>query len=202
MKKIITFFVLFFINQTNIYAQSDNEKFIVVTIENKSDEGLHKRETNYWLISLKNYVNSNEQSFYPLYTSGFSVNDYNECSKNNNLIFFNTSEKEDFNFEGELKNSQKELLHVIENKRIKVQEVRKKWITGKKTSVTVFLTPVTGKFCYCEFSGIRDMDYKEKISLPISDFEYDSKSENSELFKAIRKFDFSNLPSINLEKME
>ncbi len=84
--KIFSILILIIFSNFNILAQ--NNKYIIVTIEVIST-GIHKFETDYWLISLDKWMKSEEEAMVPLYISGFSTSDFEECCTNKSLILFN-----------------------------------------------------------------------------------------------------------------
>lgn len=187
-----------------IKAQNQ-EKFVLITIETKAKKGLHKTQIDYWVVSLNKYKDPNEKPFFPLYISGFSATDYNECCNNKNLILFNVTSQESFEYENQLLDVQKKLIDLIKIKRRKIQSIEKKWLFGNKITVNVYMTPITGDFCFCELSHNNDnseLTYVGQVAVPKSGYNYNSDFWSSELYKAIQKYDFGNLPFVSLHTMQ
>lgn len=202
MKKL--FFITFIFFQTILYSQEANT-YMIVVIEKQSSNRLHPKETDYWIIDVESWKNSNKKAIFPLYISGFSATDYKECCVDKNLILFNSTVNESFEYEKDLLKSIVELKKIIIDKREKVQTIHKKWVTGKKEKIIVFLTPINGNFCFCELShpgGNEKIGYNGQTAIPLSGFTINSDFWKTKISQAIKDYDFSNLPFMSLHTMQ
>jgi len=162
MKYLSFILVTLLFHTANIKAQNKNQ-FVIITIEKQSNKGLHKKEINYWIISVKSWINSDNKSLSPIYLTGFSATDYKECTINKNLILYNVTVNESYDFKEGVLKGHDYLLKLIKQNRKKVQTVKKNWGSGSKESIKIYLTPIKGDFCYCNVThrneGI-DLGYK------------------------------------------
>jgi len=188
---------------TRVSAQNEQDSFVIVTIEMKSSSRLHPFESDYWVIPLTLWKDSEEEVI-PLYIGGFSQTDINECCISDTLIMFNPSTNESFEFKRSFLESLNALRNSVIKKRRKVQTVRKKW-DGYKEGLSVYLTPIKGIFCLCEIKYKNDNSksgYKGKIAIPFGQTEINPGFWDTQKFKEIRRFDFSALPFISLHTMQ
>lgn len=203
MKKLL-YTILIILFSVNIYAQSVKE-YVIVTIERQSNSSVHQSETDYWITDIESWKSSKEEVLYPLYLSGFTATDYDECCINKNLILFNVTSKESFDYKEGLLDSLKKLEKIISNNRKKVQTVKKKWKTGKKENICIYLTPISGNFCFCKLSHKDDnskIGYDGSASIPVSDFNYDNNFWESKISKGIMEFDYTSLPFLSLHTLQ
>ena len=186
-------------------SQDIEDKFVVVTIEKETDSKLHKRETDYWIVSLKLWEKSPEEAVLPLYLVGFSSTDFKECCTDKSLILFNSTTEETFEFAEDFKNDQNTLIKLIAKERKRVQTIKKKWVTGYKERVTIYLTPINGKFCLCSVvhkDGGSKLGYEGQAAMPVSGFSYDSTFWSSKEARQIERFDYADLPFIALQNIQ
>lgn len=197
---IFSFFALYVIE-----ANSQNYKeLLVISIEIERNKGLHKFRNDYWVVSINSWTKPNERSLYPLNLYGFSATDLDECCIDKELILFNPTTLESFEFEEGFLQSQNNLISLIKEKRKIIQTINKKWKSGIREKITVYITPVNGIFCICEVKHKNehvDIGYEGEILMPLSDFEYNPTFLKSDLYKNIIKYDFSELPFLSLHTM-
>lgn len=203
MKNIFNaiFIALFSIS---MYAQKEG-RYVVVTIEKESNSSVHKNEVDYWIVDTEKWKNTEQKTMWPLYLSGFSATDYDECCINENLVLFNVTSKESFEYKDGLLVALKGLEKLISDKRKKVLSVKKEWHSGKKENIFVYLTPVNGSFCFCKLSHKDDntkIGYEGNTAIPVSNFSYDDSFWESELSKGVEKFDYSILPFLSLQTLQ
>ena len=193
--------VILLFNTLIANAQSNND-FAVITIETQSKKGNHKNQIDYWLVSLDLYVKPSENAFFPLYLTGFSVTDFNECCNDKNLTLFNVSTEESFEYDKSFIDSQKLLISMIKDNRKKIQGVKKDWTSGDKQRINIYITPVSGTFCFCKISNGSKIGYNDEIAMPVSSFEYNPSFWKSDIYKGVRKYDFSTLPFLSLNTIQ
>lgn len=186
-------------------SQDNEDKFVIVTIEKETDSKLHKSETDYWIVSLKLWKKSPEEAVLPLYLKGFSTTDFKECCTDKTLVLFNSTTEEIFEFATDFKHDQSTLVKLIAKERKRVQTIKKKWVTGYKEKITVYLTPISGKFCLCSIvhkDGSSKLGYEGQAAIPVSGFSHDSMFWSSQEARQVERFDYADLPFIALQKIQ
>jgi len=144
-------------------------------------------------------------AYFPLYVSGFSNTDLNECLVDKKLILHNPTIEESFDYPRDFLKYQDYLIMIMDTKKKVVQTVLKKWKNGNRERIKVYLTPIKGEFCFCEISnksGSLNIGYNNTIGMPISNFSFNSYFWNTSISKQIVKYDFSDLPFVSLHTME
>lgn len=185
-----------------IKGQGEQGTFVIVKIEKKTSSDLHPYAIDYWMVSRDLWKEYSSQAIVPIYLYGFSRTDYNECSQDNKLVLYNYTKDEVFDFESGYEESQKRLLALIKENSREVQTVNKKW-KGYKERIKISLTPINGKFCFCQMvhnDGRQMPEYAKKIGMPASDFNYDPSFWESQEFKEIRRFDYTELDFVSLQQ--
>jgi hypothetical protein len=198
MRKSIFLIIIFFVFQTK--AQKI-EEYIIVTVITENPKGLHKLKTSYWVMPLDDYKSAKD-TFYLLYSDGFSKQDKQECCTENNLMLFNQNKKEDFDFSSEYLKSTTKFLHIIDTEKKKVQTIKKNWISGKKQKIRVYITPVRGAFCICNLENGKKIGFEGKVAILDSSISYFPDFWKSDLYLGFRNYDFSKLPIISLETIQ
>lgn len=205
MKSRLLLIVLLFVSVLSVKAQNPKD-YIIVTIESINKKGVHKIQTDNWIFAVDDYTKMNEEDvIYPLYLSGFSATDYKECCEDKNMILFNSTVAESFEYAKENLSSRKALQDIIKDKRKKIQTIKKQWGSDKKIRVTIFLTPVNGAFCFCKISHESDnsrLDYVGQVGVPKLGFNYIPSVLESKLGRGIQTYDFSFLPFIGLDTLQ
>lgn len=204
MRNLLYTVLILIVFVVSLSAQNKS-KYAILTIEKKSSSKLHKNQVDYWIVDIESWKNSDKKAVSPLYISGFSATDYNECCTNENLILFNVTVKESFDYKEGLLESQSKLKEIIANYRKKIQTVKKKWTIGKTERIKVYLTPIVGSFCFCKLTHKDDdskIGYQGQAAIPVSNFIYDDSFWKSELSEGIQKYDYSSLPFLSLHTMQ
>ncbi len=198
MNKI--FCILLIINISFLYSQN-SDNFIIVSIEKTTSKGIHKQETDYWIISLSEWKEIDKRAIYPYLPNGFNLSDLKECCTNKELLFFYYTKEEEEALDIDYLTKIESLENIIQQNRKKVQVIRKKWSTKKRQKINIYLTPVKGDFCFCNMKHSNpkvELEYKGLISLPLSNFSYDKNFWKSELSVHIQSYDYSDLPFLSL----
>ncbi|HEX8561858.1 MAG TPA: hypothetical protein VF676_02655 [Flavobacterium sp.] len=202
MKKLFCLFCLFFIN---VLLAQNQSKYVVVTIETRSNFGNHKLQFDHWLISIEKWEQNADTAFVTLYLSGFSATDHNECCEGNNLILFNPSSNESFDYPSGLLESQNELLRITTTSSVVVQRTTTRWKGRRKRKVVVRLTPISGTFCICNAShgtNNDNLDFKGFVSVPMTGYSFNSELIKSSVYKELLSYDYSSLPHVDLENIQ
>lgn len=197
MKTLLTFLALL----TIIPSYTDNGNYAIITVVKESNNDLHPYEEYFWIIDINEWSDANEPKIVPLYLDGFTQTDFTEC-KNDTLILFNQSKNEAVFLEDFQIESINDLKKIIEENRRKIIKVKKKWLEGRKQTLEIFITPVNGKFLFCNSKRQdgRDLSFNE-IAMPINDFSFNKNFWDSDVHTQLINYDYSNLPFISLLKL-
>jgi hypothetical protein len=201
MRKLLV--VLFLSTCLTTFGQPKEDIFIIVTIERITSSDLHSKANDYWVIP-KALWNESERPIIPFYLDGFSRNDIDECCISDSLVLFNYDSKESFVFEESFRVALGKLKDIMGKERKKVQTIKKKW-NGYREEITVYLTPVKGRFCVCKLihaQGNDKIGYEGQAAVPVSDFNFDPDFWLSTVAKQIERFDYGSLPFIALHKIQ
>jgi len=204
MKKI--FLILLFITLGNEFLYSQNsDSYVIISIDKKTSEGFHKEQFDSWIIKINEWKEIDKKAIYPFMINGYTRTDYNECCKENELVFFNYTKNEKVKLDAESLSSRDNLEKIIRDKKRRVQVIRKKWKSGKKQKIMVYLTPVKGDFCFCSLKHSNpnvELGYKGQIALPKSNFYYNNEFWDQEISKGIIKYDYTDLPFLSLQTIQ
>jgi hypothetical protein len=180
---------------TSMTQQPSLQKYIVVTFEEKwkiSGEGPYYY---YWIVP-EDSVKSDANPFSYLLLRLFHKNELTDCCNGKDFNPFVIYTKEHYeDLDAEYNKNFDQLMQIVLKKRKKVQEIIKKWQTGQEQDITVFATPVSGKFCssYLDKFGQYDYHYKEELYLPYSSFTYTPEFWDSAKAKFILHEDYSKI---------
>lgn len=203
MKKYLFLILNIFLTVLVSKAQNKEYSLLIISIEKKTNTSVHQFEKDYWVIPKWKIESVLRESVLPFFIDGYSGTDLIECCQENSLVLFNYSKTEDFTA-----NSNLEVLDsIIKRHRKKIQVARKKWTNGIKEKIEVYITPIKGKFCFCGILDGRDdtnskIGYKGDVIVPVSDFSYDAQFWNSPLDQQIARFDYLNLPFLQLHLIQ
>lgn len=168
MKKSVILIIIVYIVWGKVYSQ-EISNFIVITFER--ERKLNKREKQkdvfYWISNIDS-IQSKGYRMYPLYLSGYSVQDLKKCCNNDTINPFIITDQTNFNFTQNHIETVNTLKQLINNKRIKIQVITKKWGENFQETIKVYATAVKGGFHFCELQSFNYIDYKGIIYLPSS----------------------------------
>lgn len=200
--KMIFLTLLFALDLGAANAQSDQNLFVVITVEKTSTSSMHPFLTDYWIMPT---VSSSEEELIPLYIDGFSKTDIDECCVSDTLILFNFDSNENFSFDDSFKRSLANLRTIVAKKRQSVQSIKRKWSDGYRELVNIYITPIKGHFCICELKhkdGNENIGYIGKVAVPSGQFELYNDFYTTQEFRAIRRLDYSRLPFMSLQTIQ
>ena len=182
------------------YSQIGKEYFIV-TVEAKKSSDIHGVEKYRWIIPIDSLNSYNEFKIYPVYVNDFSKDKLDNCEEGKQIEIFTATTNSDFNFSDNYKNELTSLENIVSSNRKRVQRIIKKWSKGKKQISSIYITPIIGNFCFCETSN-REKEYFNHdgiISLPLSDFKFDSSLWEKGKGKEVLHIDFSKYTFSNVQ---
>lgn len=201
--RVLIFIIFLIFSFAECKAQNKVDDFVIVTIEKETTSKLHPSEIDYWIISRYLWKNYSKDAIVPLYMYGFSLADFKECVDGDSLILYNYSRDESFNFDTRYREELDYLVKIVKENRKKVQTIKKKWEEGYKEEIEVFLTPISGIFNFCSMvhADQRSMpEYAKKIGMPVSNFKYDFSFWDSQDFKELKRFDYTELEFVSLHQ--
>ncbi|MEJ0055079.1 MAG: hypothetical protein WDN75_05150 [Bacteroidota bacterium] len=179
-----------------------HSKYIVITIERERTKDNHAMERAYWIVSMDSLQNF-KYSLAPLYIDGFSLNNFKECCGKKSITIFYQTDSTSYKFDEQYLAAKKSLSDLVKAKRKKVQTIAKGWTKGVREKINVYITPVSGDFCYCRVDkdGSKKLEYQGMIVIPKSGFSSEDKFWSSEKSSQVSFFDFSSLPFLNLQSI-
>jgi hypothetical protein len=143
----------------------------------------------------KDSIKSNKTILSHLFLKNFSKNDFDKCCKGKdfdpNLINDSTT----YDFDLSFFNNLTDLEALLSKKGKKLQQIRKDWASGQQETITIYATPISGKFCSANFHmlGQQRTGYIGKVYIPVSSFKYAEEFWKSTDAQFILKQDFSKL---------
>ncbi len=182
---------------TNSFIGLSQEKlnpdlFIIITYKFDRTNDNHPAREFYWIAPINSNIYSKSFNFYPLYFDEFSYEDLKECKEQKDINVFTMYSEENFILEKSFGNDITYLKEMVKSNKKKVQTSVKKWNTGEKEKVEVYITPVFGNFCSSNIakqSG-KEINYEGIIFLPLSKFKLNMDFFKTEEGKIIEKSDY------------
>ncbi|MBS1600824.1 MAG: hypothetical protein JST75_21570 [Bacteroidetes bacterium] len=190
--KLIIF--LFLASVTASGQISDNAKYVVISFEKKVNKySQHGIQNFYWIVQIDSVKDKNFK-LEPLFFR-FSTNDFRDCLKGEKINPFVITDSTNFDFEKDYILSKKNLSQIIEQKKIWVQTITKKWSENLIEEIKVFVTPIIGRFCTCEFmpENQNDRVYSGHIKIPYSSFAFDAGLFGLKNFRFIKFSDYAHM---------
>lgn len=146
--------------------------YVIISIEDSYKVSQHGTKSYYWIIEVDSL---NSYDFNPSYLFlNLTKQNLDDCCNGIEvdpfLVFPDTQFEEDTLHANDLR----VLKDIISVKRKKIMEITKKWSCGQKEVITIYATPVIGRFCRSDFHkiGQQRQEYYGKIYMPFSSFEY------------------------------
>lgn len=186
-----------------LFSQAKEDKFVIVTIERFNPKAMHKRTLDYWIVPYLEWEGKPNVTILPFFIKGFSLQDVNECCNEQELIVFNRGMNENFAFDASVQKDLQFLSEINTKNKTRTQKIKKMWTNGIKENINVYITPIAGVFCRCKVTkhGGNILNFTEAI-IPIASFKHDDSFWKSPLSKQVMRYDFSNLPLIQLYNMD
>jgi hypothetical protein len=178
-----------------VFAQQQTlKKYIIITFEDKYESSGEGISSYYWIIP-QDSILSNNNNVSRLFLSHFSKNNLIDCCNGKDINPLLMPPGTNFEFDSNYDKILDELAQIIVKNRKKIQTTTKIWAYGQKEQITIFATPVLGKFCSSNFDkfGQVDYGYKGKVYLPYSSFSYLGEFWQSEKMKFVLHEDFADV---------
>ncbi len=189
MKRFIIFIVVFIVGLEPIKSQ-DIDDFVIVTFEIKRNIERHKKAVYYWIVNSDSTINKGF-SLKPLYFSGYSKTHLDKCCNGDTINPYIITKHTSFDFAPNYESDVKVLKELIEEKKIKVQTIKKKRGNEYTETVNVYATPVKGEFCKCYLKSFGFIDYEGEVYLPLKNLKDNSAYWELTWSKNIKFSDYS-----------
>jgi len=195
-KSLVTFLIFSSMSHFAL-SQVVLKNYVVLTFEDSYKiSGENPRIYN-WIVpqdSIKFYNNS----FSVLLLDHYNKNNLVDCcnGKDTNPFVIEADKKHDLNMDTDYEKGIDNLKEIISKKRKKIQTIIKVWESGQKETISIFATPVTGKFCSLHLDTLGKDQYKYfgEIYMPYSSFSYSPQFWKSDKSKFILNRDLSETP--------
>lgn len=146
--------------------------YVIISIEDSYKVSQHGAKSYYWIIELDSL---NSYDFNPSYLFlNFTKQNLDDCCNGIEVDPFLVFPDSKYEVDTFLTNELIKFKDIISNNKKKVLEIKKKWYSGQKLTVSIYATPVFGKFCSSDFHkiGQQRQGYYGKVYMPFSSFEY------------------------------
>ena len=186
--------IAFCILSINTLSQEVFQKYVIITFEDIYNVAKYEKKNYYWIVSQDSIISYNIVLSH-LFIGGFSKTNLDDCRMG---VFFDPyiiTQNTNYNFDSIFYCNLTKLENILNKKKKKLQQIKKKWSTGKKEIITIFATPIIGIFCSSDYHilGQQRYGYNKKIYLPVSSFLYSEEFWKSDKAKFILKYDLSKL---------
>lgn len=178
-----------------VFAQEPaTQDYVIITYEYKHKPNFEGTYTYYWII-LQDSIKQHKSVLFPLFLKSYSKNDQIDCCNGKDIdpyaTFSGTIIQQ---FDSGDDHNQEILQAILKKHRKKLLTLTKKWKFGWKETVSVFATPVSGKFCSSNLHpvGQYQYGYKGKVYVPYSSFAYLGTFWKSEKGKSLLHQDLLN----------
>lgn len=192
--------ILLLLISTIVNAQNQQGNYVIITLERERTWDMHRVEYSYWLMP-SDSLSQSRYKFINLYMNGFSKNSFESCCTKDSLAMYNTTDT-NFDLDKDYVNELEMLIGIVKSKRQKIQSIKKDW--GKKGSETinVYATPVIGTFCRCRLGkSVNNVEGVTHVMLPKSGFKLNDNFWSNKGVVALRGYDFSSLPFLDLNSI-
>lgn len=199
-RKIITilFALLFY-----CFGFSQNNKignYIIVTYERSYNKAIHKSQSYHWIINADSLQEVSAQ-LSPIYFTGYSKTLLDKCLENKIVYPFDTFKNDKYDFTKDYLKTQEGIENIVNEHKVKILTVRKKWIDGLKERIRVFVTPIKGEICNCPIDkeSSKNINYYGNIYLPIKNINYNQSYNVDELdiFSLQNKMRLANVSNVS-----
>jgi hypothetical protein len=136
-----------------------------------------------------------DSAFAHLFLRNFSKSNFADCCGGKAVDPFLVTQETSYTFDTSYYRSLDELEKIIINKRKKVETISKVWVSGQKEDITVFATPISGKFCSSNLHplGQQRSGYKGRVYIPYSSFAYSDEFWRLPSATLVLNHDFSKI---------
>jgi|GEM_PF-1739025 len=152
-------------------GQTRSETYLIYSFEDAYKISQHDTHTYYWLQPLDS-VQAGPSGLSVFYLSGFSASVLANCGNGTAVNPFAVFANEPYAFDSKYHAAVDSLERLLYQGRKKIQTITKRWPSGQRETIEVFVTPLTGRFCSAPFSpvGLHGSRYRGLIYLPLSHF--------------------------------
>ena len=177
MKKILLSITLFAGVYFKAFSQELAQKdYVIITYEYRHKPNSEGTYTSFWIVP-QDSIAQHKSTLFPLAISlnVYNKNDQIDCCRGKEIEPFSGAVKLPIEeFSSDDKNNESQIKTILRHHRKKLMTLTKKWESGWRETVSVFATPVSGKFCSSNLDeyGQRRFNYKGKVFLPYSSFTY------------------------------
>src|SRR5476651_2166369 len=154
---IVLFLLIFGLQSYSVAQELSVQNYVIITFEDLYEVSPkvspHGMQSYYWIIN-RDSIKSYDIVLSRLFVEGFSTNNLADCCNGKAIDPFVAFANSTYTFEPGYDKSLEELQQLITKNRKKLQTITKKWEFGHKQTTTIFATPVSGKFCSCNYHVI------------------------------------------------
>jgi hypothetical protein len=169
------------------------ESYVIISFEDVYKISNHKIKTYHWIVEIDSIQSYDIQPSYLFFN--FSKQNLEDCCKGIEVDPFLVFPNSKYEIDSLHVSDINKLSAIIAKNKRKVLEVKKNWTSGQKETITIYATPVIGKFCSSNFHkiGQQRQGYTGRVFMPFSSFEYQSKFWQSPESKFILNIDLSKI---------
>ena len=169
----IFFFIVCVLLIENVISQNKEDSYIIITYESKFNKAPKEVKIFHWIVKTDFLKKANTLS--PLYFDGYSKTSLDKCSKGEIISPFEFFDNESWDFDKKYSELLAKVKNLITKKKQKIMTIKKKWGNGLKEKMTIYLTPVKGKFTHCGISenALKKINYDGNIYLPLENISWD-----------------------------
>lgn len=181
------------------FAQQD--QFLIITYEIDRNKDMHGTFVYFWTTPIDS-VNDNGLDLLPVYIHDFYSSDsYSKCCHGDSIDFIIATTETRYDFNEDYLQQKEYLFDLVDDNRILIQTIKKRWEKGYKETIRVFATPVLGQFCYCQVFGrsLNSTNEREAIYLPNKGFKILNNFWTTEKGSIAKYWDYSRINPENSE---
>lgn len=192
MKKFINLLCLSLLSATDVHSQVG--RFVVISIEDEYKISQHAVQRYLWIVPVDSLTRSNF-TLARLFLSGVSEDNVKDCCSFRPMDPAVVGETSNFVIGKERLSLFEHLDQTISAKKVKLQTIRKKWVSGQKEEIKIFATPIEGEFCLCDYHPIGQArtGFKGMVCVPKGSGSHYDKFWTTSEAKQLYQFDFSTL---------
>jgi hypothetical protein len=174
MKRILLAVIITTAISCNAFSQEPIQKdYVIITYEYRHKPNFEGTYTYYWIIP-QDSIAKYKSTLFPLAVNLYSKNDLVDCCSGKETGAL--SEVDRFpiaEFNSEDKNNELQLKTILKHRK-RLMTLTQKWEMGWSETVSVFATPVSGKFCSSNLGEHvqQRFGYKGKVYVPYSSFTF------------------------------
>jgi len=158
-----------------VYGQELNEHLIFTVTIKGTHHGVKTSNSSYWIIKADDIdIDKKLNKLSPFYylREDLTNDGLIDCKQGNKVDLFTSTINTDRNFEESYIKELNALEGLLGKNKKSIQCIKKKWFDGGKTEISVYVTPINGKFISCQPKDKMKKRFSitQEIVLPISNF--------------------------------